>query len=95
MHPLFVELFVEFLGTFFLVASILYSKGNWIIIGLTLGIAVLLGGKISGGCYNPAVTVASCMSKSIPYSRLIPYIIVQLLAAVLATLLYLNTKKLR
>ena len=86
---------VEFLGTFFLVSSILYSKGNWIVIGLTLGIAVLLGGKISGGCYNPAVTVGACMTKSLPYSRLLPYIVVQILAAILAALIYMNTKKLR
>ena len=91
MHPYFVE----FLGTFFLMAAILYSKGNWIIIGITLGVAVLLGGKISGGCFNPAVTIGACMSKSLPYSKLIPYVVVQILGAMLATMLYLNTKKLR
>lgn len=89
MHPYFVE----FLGTFFLMAVILYSNGNWILIGLALGINVLLGGKISGGCFNPAVAVGACISKSLPYSKLLPYIVVEILGAILATILYLSTKK--
>jgi len=89
MHPYIVE----FLGTFFLMAVILYSKGNWILIGLALGIAVLLGGKASGGCFNPAVTIGACMTKSLPYSKLFPYIIAEIIGAVIAVLLYLASKK--
>ena len=89
MHPYLVE----FLGTFFLMAVILYSKGNWILIGLALGIAVFLGGKSSGGCFNPAVTIGACLSKSLPYSKLLPYIIVEILGAVLATIIYINTRR--
>jgi len=89
MHPYFVE----FLGTFFLMAAILYSKGNWIIIGITLGVAVLLGGKISGGCFNPAVTLGSCMANNLPYSEFLPYVVVELLGAALAAMIYAKTKK--
>lgn len=87
------SLLVEFIGTFALMATVLFSKGNWIMIGLVLGIAVLLGGKSSGGCYNPAVTLGSCMAKNLPYSQFIPYVIVELLGAALATIVYMQMKK--
>ena len=83
---------VEFLGTFALVAVVLFSKGNWILIGLMLGIAVLLGGKISGGCYNPAVALGSCIAKNLPFSDFIPYVIVELLGAALASYLFIIMK---
>ena len=89
MHPYLVE----FIGTFILMFAILFSKGNWIVIGLTLGLAVLLGGKASGGCYNPAVTLGACMSNSLPYSKLLPYTIVELLGAMLAALIYVKINK--
>jgi len=87
------SLLVEFLGTFALMFTVLISKGNWIFIGLVLGVAVLLGGKSSGGCYNPAVTLGACMSKNLPFSKFIPYVIVELLAAALAAILYMQMKK--
>jgi aquaporin Z len=87
------SLLVEFLGTFALMITVLFSKGNWIFIGLVLGVAVLLGGKSSGGCYNPAVTLGACMSKNLPFSKFLPYVIVQLLAAALASVVFINMKK--
>ena len=87
------SLLVEFLGTFALMIAVLFSKGNWIVIGLTLGIAIFLGGKSSGGCYNPAVTLGACMAKNLPFSKFIPYVVVELLAAALAAVIYLQLKK--
>jgi aquaporin Z len=87
------KLLVEFLGTFALMAVILYSNGNWFLIGLMLGIDVLLGGKISGGCFNPAVTLGSCMANNLSYSEFLPYVIVELLGAALAAMIYAKTKK--
>jgi len=87
------KLVVEFLGTFALMAVILFSKGNWFLIGLMLGIDVLLGGKISGGCFNPAVTLGSCMANNLSYSEFLPYVIVELLGAALAAMIYAKTKK--
>jgi len=84
------RLVVEFLGTFALTAVILFSKGNWFLIGLMLGIDVLLGGKISGGAFNPAVTLAYCMTNfaGVKYSRFIPYVISQFLGAVFAAFVF-------
>ena len=87
------KLVVEFLGTFALMAVILFSKGNWFLIGLMLGIDVLLGGKISGGCFNPAVTLGSCMAKNLSYSEFIPYVIVELIGAALAAFVYVQFTK--
>ena len=41
------KLFVEFLGTLFLVFIIL-ATGNYLAIGAALAVAILLGGAISG-----------------------------------------------
>lgn len=88
------KLIVEFLGTFALTAVILFSKGNWILIGLMLGIDVLLGGKISGGAFNPAVTLAYCMSNfsGVKYYQFIPYVVSQFLGAIIAAFIFMKMK---
>ena len=48
---------VEFLGTMFLMFTI-FATGNWLAIGAALAIAVLLGGVVSGGAFNPAVAIS-------------------------------------
>lgn len=85
---------VEFIGTFFLVFTIgcvllLGGDGviNAIAIGFALMIMVYAGGFVSGGHYNPAVTLAAVIRKALPASELIPYIISQLLGAAGAVLL--------
>jgi glycerol uptake facilitator-like aquaporin len=89
------KLVVEFLGTFALTAVVLFSKGNWILIGLMLGIDVLLGGKISGGSFNPAVTLSYCMTNfaGVTYSQFLPYLIAEFLGGILAALLFVKLKK--
>lgn len=53
---------MEFIGTFFLVYTVALSvnagNSNFIAIGFTLVSLVYAGGAISGGHYNPAVTIA-------------------------------------
>lgn len=85
---------VEFIGTFFLVFTVgcvllLGGDGviNAIAIGFALMIMVYAGGFVSGGHYNPAVTLAAVMRKALPAVELIPYIISQLLGATAAALL--------
>jgi aquaporin Z len=68
---------VEFLGTLFLV-FVIFATGNYLAIGAALAIGVLLGGAISGGAFNPAVTVALMYADKIPRSDLIPYIVAQI-----------------
>ena len=48
---------VEFLGTLFFLYVIL-ATGNALAIGAALAIAILVGGAISGGNFNPAVRTA-------------------------------------
>ena len=67
---------VEFVGTLFLLYVILVT-GNWLAIGAALAIAVLLGGPISGGNFNPAVTIMMVSAGKQPKSDLIPYILAQ------------------
>ncbi len=68
---------VEFLGTMFLV-FIIFATGNYLAIGAALAVAVLLGGKISGGAFNPAVAIALMQAGKIARSDLIPYIIAEI-----------------
>lgn len=67
---------VEFLGTMFFLYVIL-ATGSALPIGLALVVAILVGGKISGGNYNPAVSVMMAAAGKLPKSDLVPYIIAQ------------------
>lgn len=78
---------VEFLGTMFLM-FVIFSTGNWLAIGGALAIAALLGGAISGGAFNPAVTVALYAAGKLPKSDVLPYSIVQILGALAAFYAY-------
>jgi len=78
---------VEFLGTLFLV-FVIFATGNYLAIGAALAIAVLLGGSISGGAYNPAVSIAMLYAGKMPRSDLIPYIVAQVAGALAAFELY-------
>ena len=71
---------VEFLGTMFLMYVIL-ATGNWAAIGSALAIAVLLGGPVSGGSFNPAVSIAFYSAGKLPKQDVLPYIIVEVLGA--------------
>jgi aquaporin Z len=67
---------VEFLGTLFFLYVILAS-GNPLAIGLALAVAIMVGGKISGGNFNPAVSVMMAAAGKLPKSDLLPYIVAQ------------------
>jgi aquaporin Z len=71
---------VEFLGTMFLMFIIL-ATGNYLAIGAALAVIALLGGPVSGGSYNPAVTLALYHSGKLMKSDIVPYIIVEILGA--------------
>ena len=74
---------VEFLGTLFLMFVIL-ATGNYLAIGAALAVAVLLGGAISGGAFNPAVSIAMMYSGKMSRSDLMPYIVAQVAGALAA-----------
>lgn len=74
---------VEFLGTLFFV-FIIVSIGHPIAIGAALTLAILLGAKISGGHFNPAVSVAMAMAGKLPVNDLLLYVGSQVAGAVVA-----------
>ena len=74
---------VEFLGTLFFLSVILIT-GDAISIGLALAIAILLGGKISGGNFNPAVSIMMAAAGKLDYKDLLPYILAQVSGGLVA-----------
>jgi aquaporin Z len=72
---------VEFLGTLFLV-FVIFSTGNYLAIGAALAVAIMLGGAISGGAFNPAVTIALMHAGRLSRSDVIPYIVAQVAGGV-------------
>lgn len=78
---------VEYLGTFFFLFIIIYT-GNPLYIAIALGVAILLGEKISGGNYNPAVTIIMALAGKLPVKKVIPYIVSQLAGGISALVLY-------
>jgi len=98
--PLHKKLGAEFLGTFWLVlggcgSAVLAAKFPEIGIGL-VGVALAFGltvvtmayavGHISGGHFNPAVTVGLFAGGRTPAGELLPYILAQLAGAIVAAL---------
>lgn len=91
---------VEFIGTFFLVLVIgltvitpeaavaAPAAGNLapLAIGITLMIMVYAGGHLSGGHYNPAVTLAVWIRGKCPTRDVLPYMISQVIGAGVAAL---------
>lgn len=78
---------VEFLGTMFLM-FVIFATGNWVAIGAALAIAALLGGPISGGAYNPAVTLSLHAAGKISKPDVLPYILAEILGALAAFYAY-------
>ncbi len=82
---------VEFIGTFFLVftvcaAAVLGTAGAMapVAIGLVLAIMIYGGGHISGGHFNPAVTLGVCLRGKCDFKDLPFYWGAQIVAAVVA-----------
>lgn len=91
MSNKFRKYIVEFIGTFFLVfvigcASTVSNTNfiNAIAIGFTLMVMVYAGGQISGGHYNPAVSIAVVCRGAMPSEQLVPYILSQLAGGIAA-----------
>lgn len=85
-------LLVEFLGTH-LLTHVILRTGLWWAIGATLAALAYLGGPISGGSYNPAVTVALVAAKKLKASKMLPYILMEVLGALSAFQLLKMFKK--
>jgi glycerol uptake facilitator-like aquaporin len=77
----------EFIGTFFLVFTIAMT-GDPVAIGFVLVVLVYMGGHISGGHYNPAVTLAVLLTKNIKLVPSVVYIFTQIVAGYIAAITY-------
>jgi glycerol uptake facilitator-like aquaporin len=81
------EYVVEFLGTVFFLYVII-ATGHPIAIGAALAVSIYLGGPISGGNFNPAVTVLMALAGKQSVNVVAPYIVAQLLGALTVAQLY-------
>ena len=89
------RLIAEVFGTFLLVigvigAALFFSVENGPLpVALAVGLAVLTGayavGHISGGHFNPAVTLGAAVAGRALWRDVIPYILAQLVGGILAT----------
>jgi aquaporin Z len=82
---------VEFIGTFFLVLTVgLSVRSNALFAPLAIGsilmVMIFSGGHISGGHFNPAVTLAVWLRGRAVARDVVPYWLAQLLAGVVAAL---------
>jgi aquaporin Z len=82
---------VEGIGTFFLVftvavSGLTHSSFTPLAAGAALMVMVYAGGHISGGHYNPAVTLAALWRRRIGLGDAVAYWIVQFVAGVIAAL---------
>ena len=91
--PLMNKLLTEFIGTFFLVLTVgctVIPGAAGVIAPLAIGAALMImvyaGGHVSGGHYNPAVTLAVWIRGRCETKDAIPYMIVQVVGAVVAAL---------
>ena len=78
---------VEYIGTFFFLFIILYT-GNALAIGAALALAIFLGGKISGGNFNPAVSIMMAVAGKLPTKDVLPYIVSQIAGGLSSLALY-------
>jgi aquaporin Z len=85
----------EFIGTFFLVLTVVLcvqlSAGTASLAGIAIGailmVMVYMGGPISGGHYNPGVSLGVAIRGKLSYGTMISYWIAQLAGAIVATLI--------
>ena len=81
------QLLIEYVGTVFFLFVII-TTGNPLAIGAALALACYIGGPISGGNYNPAVTLLMVLAGKQKKETLFTYVIVQLAAAVTVLQIY-------
>jgi len=87
-----IKYVTEFIGTLFLVLTIGLSVIGQaamapLAIGFCLMIMVYMGGHVSGGHYNPAVSLAAALRGKLPSSDVVPYMVSQVLGAIVASVI--------
>ena len=82
MNQYIIDFLLEFLGTFILV-YVVFTTGNYLAIGATLAILVLLTINYSLSCFNPAISIALYYNHKINKERLLIILIAEILGALL------------
>ncbi|SRR5581483_7081572 len=80
---------MELIGTFFLTVAISLT-GHPIAIGLMLMTMIYVGGHVSGGHFNPAVSFVMFLEKSLSLHGMLRYWVAQSCGAALALLLFMT-----
>jgi glycerol uptake facilitator-like aquaporin len=78
---MYTPAFVEYLGTCLLIGALAFTSSPLFVVA-ALATAIGLGGKISGGHFNPAITAWALASGKIGKAKALSYIIAQIGAAV-------------
>ena len=91
INKLFVELFGTFLFLFIILKSNAFGNVQPLVIATGLLAAILFGGSISGGHFNPAVSTMLFLkdSSAFPLSNLALYVVAQILGGI-GALMYFN-----
>ena len=77
---MYTPAFVEYLGTCLLIGAVAFTSSPLFVVA-ALAIAIGLGGKISGGHFNPAVTVWALANGKIGKMKALSYVVAQVAAA--------------
>ena len=91
---LIAETFGTFLLVFGVVGVALWYQGEAkpLVVGLAVGIAVLAGayavGHVSGGHFNPAVTLGVAAAGRMPWANVLPYVAAQLVGGLIAAFIH-------
>jgi aquaporin Z len=77
---MYTPAFVEYLGTCLLIGAMAFTSSPLFVVA-ALATAIGLGGKVSGGHFNPAITAWALASGKIGKMKALSYIIAQVSAA--------------
>ena len=80
---------VEFLGTFIFL-SVILNTGEAMPIAISLASVIYFGGNVSGGHFNPAVSVMMSLNGKLSNAKLPGYVFSQILGGVFALYFYKN-----
>jgi aquaporin Z len=87
------SILAELVGTGTLIYSILISGLQPVIIAITLLILIYTVGRISGGHFNPVVSLVFLLKNNINTTTFIYYVLAQIIGAILGFYLYKQTLK--
>ena len=86
-----LDFLVELIGTFIFL-SVIIITGDPIAVGVALTAMIYFGRKVSGGHFNPAVSIMFWLDNKMSTSKTLCQIVAQISGASLAYLYYKNMK---